>query len=107
MADRDVLILGQSARHASTPQQLVVDVAVHHLMYGSQFRKTGVDAVMRVGDEFELRFAEVGGDVRVRQWRPQTCGVRCFGKDAIGFKTQTLLLYTARETAERCGRECA
>ena len=72
-----------------------------------QFRQAGTDRIMRIGYQFELRLAEVGGDVRVRQWRAEPCRMGCFGEAAIRSHAQAFFFNTAVEAAEHLGRKCA
>ena len=64
---RDVIVVGQAAWHAAAPQKLVADVPVNNLVHGSEFGKTGRNVFMRIRNQFELCFTEIGGDVRMRE----------------------------------------
>jgi len=55
-----------------------------------------------VGDEFQLSFAEVGRDVRMREGRAQGWRVFATGQQAVAGDTQALLFDAPVEPAHRC-----
>ena len=74
--DRDVLVNRQSAGHARRPERLFANFTQDLLVQLSKLRHAGVDGAVRASDQFDLRLAEVGSDVRMAQRRAQCCRVR-------------------------------
>jgi hypothetical protein len=104
--DRDRLVGRQAAGHAGDPEHLVADRAIDELVDLRQLGQARFDAGVHAGDELELRFAEIGGDVRMGQRRPQTCRVRRQGQRAVGLRTQAFLLDAAPHAGQALGRQC-
>ena len=69
-------------------------------MDACQLVQTVFDAAMHAGDEFELAFAEIGGDARVRQRRAQRGRVRRQRQGTGRQGTQAFLLDTAKHAAQ-------
>src|SRR6185436_15470973 len=70
-ADWNVLVRGQGAGHARTPKRFVADMPANELMDLAQLVQTAVHLGVYTGDQLELRFAEVGGDMRMGQRRTE------------------------------------
>ena len=60
---------------------------------------------MHAGDEFELRLAEIGGDVRVRQRRTERRWMRRMRQGTIKGGPQTFLFKPAAHAAQALGRQ--
>ena len=102
-ADRDRLVGRQAAGHARHPQHLVAQLAQHavaELVDLRQLVDAGPRARVHAGDEFELRLAEIGRDVRVRQCRAERGRVRRQRETAIGQRAQALLLHPPAHLAQ-------
>ena len=72
--NRNGFVSRQTAGHARRPQHFVAVLCKHpvgELMDVCQLLQRSFDAAVNAGDEFKLRFAEIGRDVRVRQRRTQ------------------------------------
>jgi hypothetical protein len=104
--DRDVLFQRQVARHARVPDYLAADVTIDELVQRLQLRKARLDAGMRIGHQFQLRFAEVRRDVRMRQRRAQRGRMRRRGERAVFADAQPFLLDAAAQPGEDGGRQC-
>ncbi len=76
-------------------------------MNAGQFLKAGLDAGMHAGDEFELRFAEIGRDAGMGQSRTQRGRVRQRGQLAVRKYPQAFLFDAAPDGAQIGGRERA
>ena len=93
--ERDGLVGRQPAGHARDPQHLVAEFLhrpVAELVDLGQFGDAIGRARVHAGDELELRFAEIGGDERVRQGRAQRGGMRCQRQAGIRQRAQAFLL---------------
>ncbi len=114
-ADRNRVVARQIARHRARPHQLVAriarriarDGAVDHLVDLGQLLEAGVEALVRAGDELELRLAEIGGDVRMRERRAERLRMRKRRERAVGAHAQALLLDTAADALQDFRREGA
>ncbi len=60
---------------------------------------------MHAGDELELRFAEIGGDVRVGKGRTQRRGVRRGRELAVRPHAKAFLFNAPVQAAQRLGRQ--
>src|SRR2546426_115707 len=67
--------------------------------------QAGLHAAVHAGDQLELRLAEIGGDVRVRERRAERRRVRRLRKRAVGTHAQALLLDAAVHSPESFRRE--
>src|SRR5207302_8551528 len=103
--DRDLVVRREVGRHARAPQDLLADVAVDDLVDPGELLQARVDAVVHSGDQLELRLAEVGGDVRVRERRAERRRVRRLRQRAVGTHAQALLLDAAAHSLESFRRE--
>jgi hypothetical protein len=99
-ADRNRLVGRQPARHAPDPQKLVADLAVDELVGLGQFGQAARHVRVHAGDELELRFAEVGRDVRVGERRPERCRMRRQREPAAGLHTQALFFDAAANSLQ-------
>ncbi len=72
--ERNLILVGQLARHARAPEQVIAKLPVNDLVDLDQLVEAGVDARVHAGDELELRLAEIGGDVRMGERRPSPAG---------------------------------
>ena len=79
--------------------------AVDELVDLGQLAQAAVDAGVHAGDQLELRLAEIGRDVLVRERRAEPRRVRRFGKRAVRPDAQAFLLDAAPDACERLGRE--
>ena len=84
LADRNRVVLWQSARHAGDPQHFFPECPLGKGVHLHQFIDTTSHIGMHSGNQLHLRFTEIGGDVRVRQRRAQRCGVGCHRQGARG-----------------------
>ncbi len=92
---RDGLVGGQAAGHAGQPHRLFAgggQGAVGELVHLAQLGQAGVDVGMHAGDQLQLRFAEVGRDVRMRERAAQRSRMGREGQLAIRERTQTFPL---------------
>lgn len=102
-ADRNGFIGRQDARHAGNPEHLVAPLgqcAVYEAVDRREFVQGCFDLLVRSGDQFDLRFAEVCRDGRVREGRAQHGRVRSQGQGAIELRTETFLLDPAAHSTE-------
>jgi hypothetical protein len=99
-ADGNGVVRGQTARHARAPQQLVADLTVDRLVDRGELLEAALHAGVHAGDELELRFAEIGGDVRMRERRPEPRRVRRRGERAVGPNAEALLLDAAPDPVQ-------
>ena len=105
-AQRDVLVARrQPAGHAAAPHQFVAQVAKDRLVDLRQFVLAGLGRGVHPGDQLELRFAEVGRDVRVRQGRTQACRVRGERQPAVARGAQAFLFDATQHRGQGLGRE--
>ena len=109
-ADRDGLVGGQAAGHARHPQHLagIAQRAVDELVDlrrapPGRPRTLGVHA----GDELELRLAEIGGDVRVRERRAERRRVRRQRERAVGCTRRLSFSMPRRMPRSRSGDSVA
>ena len=103
MRDRDSAFVGQFARHARAPKHLVVDVTVDKLMKLFQLAQTRIRRRMDTGDELELCFAEVRGDVWMSKRRAERMRVRRHGKRSVWPDAQALFFDPTPKTGEDDG----
>ncbi len=103
----NVLLGGQAAGHARAPQAFVADRARNELVDLGQLLEAGLDAGMHAGDQFELRFAEIGRDVRMGERRAERGRVRRGGKPAVRLHAQAFLFESAPNAAQDLGRQRA
>ncbi len=91
------LVRGQSAGHAGDPQHLagLRQGAQHELVDLGQLVEALLHRTARAGDEFDLRLAVVGRDVRMRERGTQCCRMRRERQPALGQHAQALLLDAA------------
>src|SRR5690242_17034677 len=94
-ADRDQVIRRQLARHARAPHALVTDMAVDDLVDLRELLEASLDARLHAGDELELRLAEIGGDMRMRERRAERLRMQRARERAVGLDAQALLLDAA------------
>src|SRR5947207_11847289 len=66
MADRNGALVGQVARHAGAPQHLIANLLIDKLMEMPEFVEASVGVGVDAGDEFQLRFTEIGGNAGMR-----------------------------------------
>ena len=100
------LVSRQAARHAGDPQHLVAGLlhhAVGELVQLREFGQGGGSVQMGTGHQFDLRLAEVGGDVRVREGRAQRRRVRRQGQTATGLGAQAFFFDTPTHTQQPGG----
>ena len=90
----------ESWRHTCGPQQLVADVVQHEFMDFRQLRQRRIGARVDAGDELQLRFAEVHGDVRVGQRRTERRRMHGPRQRAAVRDAQVLLLDAAPQRRE-------
>ena len=64
------IFVAEQAGHAGRPKLLAANVGVDETVDVRKFRQRRRGAVVDAGNEFQLRFAEIRGDVGVRQRRP-------------------------------------
>jgi hypothetical protein len=95
------------ARHAADPQQLVAQRPVHELVDVRELFQALLHAGMHARDQFQLRFAVVGGDVGMREGRAERRRVRGQREGAGGGGAQALLLDAAPDALQPRGRERA
>jgi hypothetical protein len=57
---------------------------------------SALPCAVRAGDQLELRLAEVGGDVRMRQRRAELGRMRRESERAVGLDAQALFLHPAQ-----------
>ena len=94
-ADGNVLVGRQVTGHAGDPQHLVGQRAVSELVDLQQLFQAGLGCGMYAGDQLQLRFAVVGGDVRMRQRRAQRLRMRRHGQPAFRRGAQAFLFDAA------------
>jgi hypothetical protein len=70
-----------------------------------EFLQAWFDAIMNPGDQFELRFAEIGGDVGVAERRAEGRRMRRIGKHAVGPDAQAFFFYAALQPLQHPGLE--
>ncbi len=99
--DRDVLVNRQYAGHARSPERLFANLTQDVLVQLSKLRHAGFDGTVRASDQFDLRLAEVGCDVRMAQRRAQCCRVRCHHQCAAWIDPQAFLLDAAANALQR------
>ena len=80
-------------------------MAVDELVNFGELLDARVRVRMHAGDELELRLAEIGGDVRVRQGSAERAGVRRCREAAVGRDAQAFLLDAAHKAAQRVRRQ--
>ncbi len=107
LTEGNVVIGGQSAGHAGAPQHLVADVPVDDLMDRGEFIEARVHAGVDAGDQLELGFAEIRGDVRMGERRAERRRVRRIGKRAVRPDAKAFLFDSAPDAPEYFRRECA
>jgi len=105
---RNGFVSGQATRHAGCPQHLVTlrTQAAHGVLVNlAQLRQARLDAVMHAGDEFELRLAVVGGDVRMGQRTAQRGGVRRERQLSVGPRAQAFFFKATAHAAQLVWRQ--
>ena len=105
--DGDRVVAGQAAGHARAPEHFVADAAIDDLVDAPELFEAGLDVRVHAGDQLELRFAEIGGDMRMRQRRTERARMRVGGERPVGQHAQALLLDAAAYVPERVGAERA
>jgi len=80
-------------------------VAVDELVQFDQLGETIGSGGVHAGDEFELRFAEIGRDVRMRQCRTEFRRMRGQRQETVAARAQALLLDAAAQPAQPLRRE--
>ncbi len=104
-ADRNGGLLGQPARHARAPQQLVAERPVDRLMDRGELLDAGIRARVHAGDQLELRLAEVRRHQRMRERRAECRRMRRRRERAVGTHAQALFFDAAPETGEHVARQ--
>ena len=107
LPDGNVVIGRQSAGHAGAPHQFVADVAVDDLVDFGELRQALVDVGVDAGDQLELGFAEIGGDVRVRERRPEPGRMRRRGELSVGSDAEAFFFDAAPYADEYLARKHA
>jgi hypothetical protein len=79
--------------------------AVDELVDLGQLARAGLGVGVHAGDQLELAFAVVGGDVRVRQRRAQRLRVRRQRQAVARHHAQAFLLDAAAHAAQALGRQ--
>ena len=103
-ADRNGFVRGQPTGHARAPEQLVADRAVHDLMDLHELLQAGLGIGVHAGDEFELRLAEISGDVRMLERGSERDRMRGRRQRPIGPHPQAFLFDPAPEALQHCAR---
>jgi len=107
--DRDGFIGRQAARHARHPQHFVITLRLQHavdeLVHPGEFAQRRLDAKVRASHDFNLGFAEIGGDMRIGQGRTQSRRMWRQGQRAVRLRTQAFLLDTASHAQQSLDRE--
>ena len=106
-AERDRLVGRQPAGHRADPQHLVAEGAIDELVDLRQLRQAGLGVRVHAGDQLELRLAEIGRDVRVRQRRTERRRMRRQRERAARLRAQAFLLDAAPDAQQGVGREPA
>ena len=107
-ADRNRFVGRQPAGHARHPEHFVaglVQGVCDHLVDLGQLQGAGVGIGMNTGDQLELRFAEIGRDVRVGQRRAQRGRVGCERQRPVWSNPQALLFDAAAHRREPLRRD--
>ena len=107
VANRDVGIGGQAARHARGPHALVAQRLQHHAVDGGELVEAVVNAVVHTRHQLQLRFAEIGGDVRMGQGRAQGCRMGRACQGTVRRHTQAFLLDATLHATQACGIQVA
>jgi hypothetical protein len=103
----DLRIGRQGAGHGAHPHQLGADVLVDKAVDIAQLSQGLGHAGVHAGDEFQLRFAEIGGDVRVRQGRAQSARVGRHGIAAARAHPKAFFLDAALHAQQALGAQGA
>ena len=109
-ADRNGGVGRQAAGHAGDPHHFVAGFAkrLHdELVDLRQLFQTRLDARVHPGDELELRLAEVGGDVRVRERRAERRRVRRQREFTAGLRAQAFFFDAASDRLQALLRQRA
>src|SRR6185369_16157873 len=105
VAERDLVVGRQVARHAGAPQELRAAVAAEGLVDGlvnaRELAQAALHLRMHAGDELELRLAEIGRDVRMSERRAERGRMRGSRELAVGPHAQAFLLDAAADLPER------
>ena len=107
MTQRNVVVGRQAAGHAGAPQQLVAHVPVDDLVDFGEFGDARLRVRVYAGDQLELRFAEIGGDMRVRERRAEPGGVRRVGEHSVLPYAQAFLFHAAPYASQHFARKHA
>ena len=99
LADRDLVVGRQQAGHAGRPEHLLADVAADHLVDFRQLLQAAGNVPVDARDQFDLGFAEVGGDVRMGQGRAEAGGMRVPSQRPVGQGAKALLLQPPLQAA--------
>ena len=99
LAQGNRVIAGQPAGHAGGPEQFIANGVQGESLHRVEFGRAGLRARVHTGDELHLRFAEIGGDVRVGQRRAQRRRVPGAGQMAVRTGAQALFFHA---TAHAC-----
>ena len=81
-------------------------MAIDELVNLSELLHAGVGVRVHAGDELELRLAEVGRDMRMRQRRAERERMRSRRKPAVRRDAQAFFLDAAHESAQCVHRQC-
>ena len=101
--NRNGFVNRQPARHAGRPQPLLPlrrQRAVHELVDFGQLSQASADGGVRPGNQLNLRFAVIGGDVRVRQRRAQRHRMRRQRQVARRLHAQALFFNTPADAGK-------
>ena len=100
LAQRNFVIARQATWHARHPQPLIAHGAQGELLHIGQLLQANIGVGMHTGDQFHLGFAEIGGDMGVREGRAQRLGVRGHGQHAAGQGAQAFFFHAAADSAQ-------
>jgi len=98
--ERNLVVRRQPAGHARAPQDFAVEMPIDELMQFGQLAHAGVGVDVHAGDQLDLRLAEVGGDVRMRQRGTERDRMRLLRQVPVGPRAQAFLLDAAAQCAE-------
>ena len=103
---RNGFIGRQAAGHAGHPEHLVaglLQAVVDMLVHLDQLVQALRHAELRARDQLDLRFAVIGGDVRMRQRRTQGARMRCQRQPSRRQCTQSFLFDAAADLRQAFG----
>ena len=107
-AERNGFIGRQAAGHAGHPQHFVAMArqhTVHLLVDARELVQAGIGTGVRPRNQLDLRFAEVGGDVRVCERRAQLPGMRRERQLAVRQRAQAFLFHAAQHARQAVCRD--